>query len=92
MGKMFYEVHPQLWGQGIMSEAFVEVLRFAMEEIGCTAVQVSNRLVFATAIRWRKLNTLSLIQLSTTTRLSVYVPKTACALSKSGTMIGRNLS
>lgn len=58
MGKMFYEVHPQLWGQGIMSEAFVEVLRFAMEEIGCTAVQVSNRLVFATAIRWRKLNTL----------------------------------
>ncbi|ADV23907.1 hypothetical protein I305_02608 [Cryptococcus gattii E566] len=38
-GKMFYEVHPQLWGQGIMSEAFVEVLRFAMEEIGCTAVQ-----------------------------------------------------
>ncbi|WVO24640.1 uncharacterized protein IAS62_006008 [Cryptococcus decagattii] len=39
MGKMFYEVHPQLWGQGIMSEAFVEVLRFAMEEIGCTAVQ-----------------------------------------------------
>lgn len=43
-GKMFYEVHPQLWGQGIMSEAFVEVLRFAMEEIGCTAVQVSNRL------------------------------------------------
>lgn len=46
MGKMFYEIHPQLWGQGIMSEAFVEVLRFAMEEIGCTAVQVSNRLVF----------------------------------------------
>lgn len=41
VGKMFYEVHPQLWGQGIMSEAFVEVLRFAMEEVGCTLVQVS---------------------------------------------------
>ncbi|AAW45686.2 hypothetical protein CNBH1830 [Cryptococcus deneoformans B-3501A] len=39
VGKMFYEVHPQLWGQGIMSEAFVEVLRFAMEEVGCTLVQ-----------------------------------------------------
>nr|ODN90943.1 hypothetical protein L204_05782 [Cryptococcus depauperatus CBS 7855] len=38
-GKMFYEIHPQLWGQGIMSEAFVEVLRFAMEEVGCTLVQ-----------------------------------------------------
>ncbi|WVQ84752.1 hypothetical protein IAT38_006909 [Cryptococcus sp. DSM 104549] len=37
-GKMFYEIHPQLWGQGIMSEAFVEVLRFAMEEVGCTKV------------------------------------------------------
>ncbi|WVQ74316.1 hypothetical protein IAR50_003914 [Cryptococcus sp. DSM 104548] len=38
-GKMFYEIHPQLWGQGIMGEAFVEVLRFAMEEVGCAVVQ-----------------------------------------------------
>lgn len=37
-GKMFYELHPQLWGQGIVSEAFEEVLRFAMEELGCTKV------------------------------------------------------
>lgn len=37
-GKMFYEIHPQLWGQGIVSEAFGEVLRFAMEEMGCTSV------------------------------------------------------
>ncbi|KAK8849737.1 hypothetical protein IAR55_005072 [Kwoniella newhampshirensis] len=36
---MFYEIHPQLWGQGVMSEAFVEVLRFAMEEVGCQTVQ-----------------------------------------------------
>ncbi|ODN99137.1 hypothetical protein I350_07293 [Cryptococcus amylolentus CBS 6273] len=40
-GKMFYEIHPQLWGQGIMGEAFVEVLRFAMEEVGCAVVQAS---------------------------------------------------
>ncbi|ODN94800.1 hypothetical protein L198_04945 [Cryptococcus wingfieldii CBS 7118] len=40
-GKMFYENHPQLWGQGIMGEAFVEVLRFAMEEVGCAVVQAS---------------------------------------------------
>ncbi|WVQ96069.1 hypothetical protein IAU59_003169 [Kwoniella sp. CBS 9459] len=38
VGKMFYEVHPQLWGQGIMSEAFEEVLRFGMEEVGCTVI------------------------------------------------------
>nr|XP_031858411.1 uncharacterized protein CI109_006174 [Kwoniella shandongensis]KAA5525483.1 hypothetical protein CI109_006174 [Kwoniella shandongensis] len=37
--KMFYEIHPQLWGQGIMSEAFIEVLRFAIEEVGCAVVQ-----------------------------------------------------
>ncbi|WVR07995.1 hypothetical protein IAU60_005038 [Kwoniella sp. DSM 27419] len=37
-GKMFYEIHPQLWGQGIMSEAFEEVLRFGMEELGCVRV------------------------------------------------------
>lgn len=48
MGKMFYEIHPQLWGQGIMSEAFVEVLRFAMEEVGCAVVQVSSQLIFST--------------------------------------------
>lgn len=38
VGKMFYEIHPQLWGQGIVSEAFAEVLRFAIEEVGCVAV------------------------------------------------------
>ncbi|ORY34669.1 hypothetical protein BCR39DRAFT_513933 [Naematelia encephala] len=38
-GSMFYEIHPQLWGQGLMSEAFEEVLRFAMEEIGCISVE-----------------------------------------------------
>lgn len=37
-GNMYYEIHPQIWGQGIMSEAFVEVLRFAMEEVGCSRV------------------------------------------------------
>lgn len=37
-GKMFYELHPQVWGQGIVSEAFAEVLRFAFEEIGAMAV------------------------------------------------------
>jgi hypothetical protein len=41
VGKIFYEIHPQLWGQGLMSEAFTEVLRFAFEEVGCTAVEVS---------------------------------------------------
>jgi GNAT superfamily N-acetyltransferase len=40
IGKMFYELHPQLWGQGIASEAFAEVLRFAFEEVGCTLVSV----------------------------------------------------
>lgn len=39
---MFYEIHPQLWGQGIMSEAFAEVLRFAMEEVGCNLVIVRH--------------------------------------------------
>lgn len=39
-GKIFYEIHPQLWGQGLMSEAFTEVLRFAFEEVGCVAVEV----------------------------------------------------
>ncbi|WVF68525.1 hypothetical protein IAT40_003293 [Kwoniella sp. CBS 6097] len=38
VGKMFYEIHPQLWGQGIMSEAFEEVLRFGIEEVGCTVI------------------------------------------------------
>ncbi|KLT45123.1 hypothetical protein CC85DRAFT_256134 [Cutaneotrichosporon oleaginosum] len=37
-GKLFYELHPQLWGQGLASEAFAEVLRFAFEEVGCTRV------------------------------------------------------
>jgi hypothetical protein len=41
-GKIFYEIHPQLWGQGLMSEAFTEVLRFAFEEVGCVAVEVSH--------------------------------------------------
>jgi hypothetical protein len=38
VGKMFYELHPQVWSQGIVSEAFAEVLRFAFEEVGCTLV------------------------------------------------------
>ncbi|WWC92859.1 uncharacterized protein L201_007820 [Kwoniella dendrophila CBS 6074] len=37
-GKLFYETHPQLWGQGIMSQAFEEVLRFGMEELGCDSI------------------------------------------------------
>jgi RimJ/RimL family protein N-acetyltransferase len=41
VGKIFYELHPQLWGQGLMSEAFTEILRFAFEEVGCVAVEVS---------------------------------------------------
>jgi hypothetical protein len=43
--KIFYEIHPQLWGQGLMSEAFTEVLRFAFEEVGCVAVEVSHPLL-----------------------------------------------
>ena len=39
--EMFYEIHPQLWGNGLMSEAFTEVLRFAMEEVGCCKLIVS---------------------------------------------------
>jgi hypothetical protein len=39
---MFYELHPQLWGKGIMSEAFTEVLRFAMEEVGVDVMVVSD--------------------------------------------------
>lgn len=35
---MFYELHPQLWGQGLVTEAFAEVLRFAFEEVGCVSV------------------------------------------------------
>lgn len=41
-GTMFYELHPQLWGKGIMSEAFTEVLRFAMEEVGVDVMVVSD--------------------------------------------------
>ncbi|EIW71380.1 hypothetical protein TREMEDRAFT_42784 [Tremella mesenterica DSM 1558] len=37
-GTLFYEIHPQLWGQGLMREAFREVVRFAMEEVGCESV------------------------------------------------------
>jgi RimJ/RimL family protein N-acetyltransferase len=40
-GDMFYEIHPQLWNKGIMSEAFDEVLRFAIETVGCVKVVVS---------------------------------------------------
>ncbi len=42
VGKMYYELHPQLWGQGIVSEAFAEVLRFGFEELGCTSISVSR--------------------------------------------------
>lgn len=42
-GTMFFELHPQLWGRGIMSEAFREVVRFAMEEVGCMELSVSAR-------------------------------------------------
>jgi hypothetical protein len=45
IGRVFYELHPQLWGQGLMSEVLAEVLRFAMEEVGCTRVTVSPRLL-----------------------------------------------
>jgi RimJ/RimL family protein N-acetyltransferase len=41
VGDLFYEIHPQLWGKGIMSEAFAEVVRFAMEDMGCLTVTVS---------------------------------------------------
>lgn len=37
---MFYEIHPQLWGKGIMREAFAEVVRFAIEDVGCVEVKV----------------------------------------------------
>ncbi|ORX37671.1 hypothetical protein BD324DRAFT_656022 [Kockovaella imperatae] len=37
-GSLFYEIHPQLWGKGLISEAFTEVLRFAIEECGCPLV------------------------------------------------------
>lgn len=54
---MFFEIHPQLWGnvslssmsadkQGIVSEAFVEVLRFAFEELGVLSVAVSRAPAF----------------------------------------------
>lgn len=39
-GTLFYEIHPQLWGKGIMGEAFKEIIRFAMEEVGCMDVKV----------------------------------------------------
>ncbi|KAK4684973.1 hypothetical protein P7C73_g5189, partial [Tremellales sp. Uapishka_1] len=42
VGEMFYEIHPQLWGQGLMSEAFKEVVRFAFEEVGCSKVIVKS--------------------------------------------------
>lgn len=41
VASMFYELHPQVWGMGLMSEAFGEVLRFAMEDVGCVKVVVS---------------------------------------------------
>lgn len=37
---MYYELHPQVWGNDIAGEAFAEVLRFAVEELGCTSVSV----------------------------------------------------
>jgi RimJ/RimL family protein N-acetyltransferase len=37
---MFFEIHPQLWGRGIMKEAFEEVVRFAMEDVGCSKLKV----------------------------------------------------
>ena len=43
-GSLFYELHPQVWGKGLMTEAFERVLTFAMEEIGCNKVIVSPRL------------------------------------------------
>lgn len=45
VGNMFYELHPQLWGQGIMGEAFREVLRYAFEVVGCTEVTVRHGLL-----------------------------------------------
>lgn len=45
-GNLFYELHPQVWGQGLMSEAFEEILRFAMEEVGCDGVVVSRLVLY----------------------------------------------
>ncbi|KAL7425172.1 hypothetical protein Q5752_000860 [Cryptotrichosporon argae] len=37
-GSLFYELHPQLHGQGLMGEAVAAVLRFAVEDAGCARV------------------------------------------------------
>lgn len=43
IANMYYELHPQVWGLGLMSEAFGAVLRFAMQDVGCETVIVSGR-------------------------------------------------
>ena len=37
---IYYELHPQLWGQGLMSETFVEGVRFAFKECNVSRVRV----------------------------------------------------
>ena len=39
---IFYELHPQLWGKGLMSEVFVEGMRYCIEEIGVPVVVVTS--------------------------------------------------
>ncbi len=41
-GKMFYELHPQLWGMGLMSEAVEEVVRFGFENVGVESIEVGD--------------------------------------------------
>ncbi len=42
-GKMFYELHPQLWRMGLMREAVEEVVRFGFEELSMEEISVSVR-------------------------------------------------
>lgn len=39
-GKMFYEIHPQLWGLGLMGEALEEMLRFGFEDVGVERIEL----------------------------------------------------
>lgn len=54
LGKVFYEIHPQLWGQGLMSEAFAETLRFAFEEVGCKLVEVTSTINLTVQCKYTK--------------------------------------
>lgn len=50
VGSLFYELHPQVWGRGLAGEAFAEVLRVAIEELGCVKVHVSSHLPLSRSI------------------------------------------